>query len=177
MRRILLLLALGGCATAGPPEDLPARGPAIYESRETGVLVGEPTRPTVITIAAPPTAVWMAIKKAHEAFLIPITVENPPAHQIGNASFYKTRVLAGQPMTNFVNCGSGMNGPKAATYRIYMSLLTVLTSDPGRGTTVQTTFVPVGQDMSGGSSDRIPCGTTGRFERLFLDQVKAMIVK
>jgi hypothetical protein len=177
MRRILLLLALGGCASAGTPEETTARGPAIYQSKETGVVVGEPAHPTVQTIAASPTAVWLAIKKAHEAFLIPVTVENPPAHQIGNSSFYKTRILAGQPMTNFVNCGSGMNGPKAATYRIYMSLMTVLTADPTGATIVQTTFVPVGQDMSGGSSDRIPCGTTGRFERLFLDQVKAMIVK
>lgn len=177
VRLALLLITVGGCASAGPPEDVLSRQPAIYTSNETGTLLGEKPRPTVMTIAAPPTTVWFAIKKVHDELAIPVTVDNPTAHQIGNANFYKTRVLAGQPMTTFVDCGSGMEGPKAASYRIYMSLLTVLTSDGSGGTSVQTTFVPTGQDMSGGASDRVSCGTTGRFEELFLDRVKATIAK
>jgi hypothetical protein len=35
----------------------------------------------------------------------------------------------------------------------------------------------MGQDVAGGSSDRIPCGTTGRLEQLMLDQVKANVGK
>jgi len=31
--------------------------------------------------------------------------------------------------------------------------------------------------VSGGSSDRIPCGSTGRFEQVFLDKVKATLGK
>jgi len=177
MRRILLLVALAGCASANRPEEPLSRPQAIFEDKDTGVLVGDPVRPLVMTIGAPPAVVWAAIKKAHEAFMIPVTVDNPAAHQIGNTNFYKTRVLAGQPMTNFIDCGAGMEGPKAATYRIYMSLLTVLTADASGKTTLQTTFVPVGQDMSGGASDRIPCGSNGRFERLFLHQVMAMVAK
>jgi hypothetical protein len=83
------------------------------------------------------------------------------------------RQLAGRPMTEFVDCGSGMTGPKAATYKIYMSLLTMVIPDGKGGTTVQTTFVPTGQDMTGNSSDRLPCATTGRLEQSFLDRVKA----
>lgn len=176
-RHVVLLIVLDGCASASRPEEPLSRPQAIYESRETGVLVGEADRPLVVTIDAPPGTVWAAIRKAHDAFMIPVTVENPAAHQIGNVSFYKTRLLAGQPMTSFIDCGAGMQGPKAATYRIHMSLLTVLTADGSGKTTVQTTFVPVGQDLSGGASDRIPCGSNGRFERLFLDQVIAMIAK
>jgi hypothetical protein len=75
-------------------------------------------------------------------------------------------------MTQFVDCGSGMTGPKAASYRIYMSLLTQISGDGKGGTIVQTTFVPMGQDISQGSTDRIPCGTTGRLEQLVLDRIK-----
>jgi len=82
-----------------------------------------------------------------------------------------------QPMAQLVDCGSGMTGPKASTYRIYISLLTSISTDGKGGTTVQTTFVPMGQDVSGGSSDRIPCGSTGRFEQVFLDKVKATLGK
>ena len=79
-------------------------------------------------------------------------------------------------MTQFVDCGSGMDGPKSATYRIYISLLTDRRRRrPKGGTKVQTTFVPMGQDVAGGSTDRIPCGSTGRFEALVLDQIKATV--
>src|SRR6185312_5403040 len=99
--------------------------------------------------------------------------ENPASHQIGNQNFYRSRQFAGQPMVNFVDCGSGMTGPKAGSYRIYISLLTMVNPDGKGGTTLQTTFVPMGQDVAGGSSEKISCGTTGRLEQLFIDKVKA----
>jgi hypothetical protein len=58
-----------------------------------------------------------------------------------------------------------------------MSLLTTVDADGKGGSTVQTTFVPMGQDVSGGSTDRIPCGTTGRFEQLVLDQIKGTVAR
>ena len=54
-----------------------------------------------------------------------------------------------------------------------MSLLTDIVTDGKGGTMIQTTFVPRGQDISGGSTERIPCGTTGRLEQLFIARVKA----
>lgn len=177
MRRALLVVALCGCASGGTSEQTTARQPAIFESKGTGTLLGEKPRAVAVTIAAPPIAVWLALKKAYADFEIAVTVEDPSTHQIGNASLHKTRVLGGRPMEGFVECGSGMTGPKAATYRIYISLLTTVTSDDNGGTKVQTVFIPMGQDMSGNSSDRIPCATTGRFEKLFLDRVTAKIGK
>jgi len=80
-------------------------------------------------------------------------------------------------MAQLIDCGSGMTGPKASTYRIYMSLLTSIATDGKGGTIVQTTFVPMGQDVSGGSADRIPCGTNGRLELLFADRIKRTLGK
>jgi len=70
-----------------------------------------------------------------------------------------------------------MTGAKAATYRIYISLLSDVIPDGNGGTKVQVTFVPMGQDVTGGSTDRIPCGTTGRLEQLLLDRVTALVRK
>jgi hypothetical protein len=108
---------------------------------------------------------------------IPLAVENTSTRQLGNQNFVKTRQVAGRSMTQLVDCGSGMTGPKAATYRIYMSLLTDVIPDGKGGTKLQTTFVPMGQDVAGGSTDRIPCGTTGRLEQMLLDQVAATVGK
>lgn len=158
-------------------EETTPRQAAIYTSSETGTLLADRPRAVGTTIAAPAAQVWLAVKKVYADLEIPVTVENPSAHQIGNANFYKTRQVGGHAMPEFVDCGSSMTGPKASTYRIYMSLLTDVMTDGNGGAKIQTTFVPMGQDVSGGSADRIPCGSTGRFEALFLDRVKAELGK
>jgi hypothetical protein len=181
MRRLILFLAAsasaGACASGGAsqPDDTTPRQPAIYQSSETGTLLGERPRASVASIAAPPAQVWLVVKKVYADLEIPLTVENPGTRQIGNENFFRSRNFAGQPMSALVDCGSGMTGPKAMTYRIYMSLLTNVIPDGKGGTTVQTTFVPTGQDVAGGSTDRISCGTSGRLEQLFLDRVKLLI--
>jgi hypothetical protein len=178
MKHLLLLVFVAACASSGTTaENTTPKQAAIFQSAETGTLLTERPRASVITVAAPPSNAWLAVKAVYAEMEIPLTVDNAGTRQLGNQNFFKTRVLAGQPMANFVDCGSGMTGPKASTYRIYISLLTQVTPNPDGTTTVQTTFVPMGQDVSAGSSDRIPCGSTGRFEQLFLDRIKATLGK
>ena len=177
MRRALMLLFVTGCASAPVVEgsDSAPKQAAMFSSPETGLLMVERPRAAKTEVAAPPPTVWLAVKKVYADFDIAVTVENLPGHQIGNNNFWKSRQMAGEPMNLLVDCGSGMTGPKAATYRIYMSLLTDVNPDGKGGTLLQTTFFPMGQDIAGGSADRIPCGTTGRFEQIVLDKVKQVI--
>ncbi len=180
MRRAIILLLLCGCASAGSSVETSNSTPkqaVIYSSPETGILLAERPRASTATIAAAPAAVWFAVKKVYADWEIPVTVENPSARQIGNQNFYRSRQIAGRSMAEFVDCGSGMTGAKASTYRIYISLLADVLADGKGGTKVQVTFVPMGQDVAGGSSDRIPCGTTGRLEQLMLEQAKANVGK
>lgn len=178
MRRIVLLAALCSCASAGTPSDESTpRQATIYQGPETQTILADRPRAVSAAIAAPAASVWLATKKVFAEFEVPLAVENATTRQLGNANFYKTRTFAGQSMVSLVDCGSGMTGPKASSYRIYMSLLSTVEPDGKGGTTLQTTFVPAGQDLSGNSSDRIPCGTTGRLEALFNDRVKAILGK
>jgi hypothetical protein len=179
MRRVFLLslCALAACASGQSYEQTTPKQAAIFSAPETGTILGERPRAVATTLAVAPAAVWLAVKKVYSEIDVPVTVENPSARQIGNQNFYKTRTFAGKGMTEFVDCGNGMTGPKAASYRIYISLLTDVIPDGKGGTRVQTTFVPMGQDMSGNSTDRIACGSTGNFEALFLERVKAALQK
>lgn len=178
MKRFALLFFATACASSGTSiENTTPKQTPIFTSAETGTLMTDRPRATAITIAAPASNVWLAVKSVYAEMDIPVVVDNPAMHQLGNANFAKSRVLAGHPMSEFVDCGSGMTGPKSASYRIYISLLTQVAANPNGTTTVQTTFVPMGQDVSAGSSDRIPCGSTGRFEQFFLDRVKSTLGK
>jgi hypothetical protein len=177
MRRIVLLCALCGCASAATTSENTIAKQAVIFSSDQGTILGERPRASVATIAAAPAAVWLAAKKVFADLDVPLIVENTSTHQMGNPNFYKSRMFAGEPMSQLVDCGSGMTGPKASTYRIYISLLTSIATDGKGGTTVQTTFVPMGQDISAGSADRIPCGSTGRFEANFLDRIQKTLGK
>lgn len=184
MRRLLLAAVLCGCASSGgaPSGDTTPRQATILMggtsmSGPTPTIMGDRPVATSATIAASPADVWAAVKKVYVKLEIPLTVENPAAHQLGNDNFVKSHQLAGRAMTQFADCGSGMEGPKAASYRMYLSLLTNVFADGKGATVVQTTFVAMGQDIAGGSTDRIPCGTTGRFESLVLDQIKAAVAR
>lgn len=178
MRLTLVLLLATGCATAGTMEgsDATAKAQPILTS-DAGTLSAEKPRAIGGDLPNDPGTVWVAVQKVYADLEIPIATANPASRQIGNNSFYRTRQFAGEQMATLVDCGSGMTGPKAASYRIYMSVLTDVLPDGKGGTRVQTTFVSTGQDMSGSSSDRIPCASSGRLEGKILDRVKAALVK
>jgi hypothetical protein len=179
MRRAILLLTVCGCASGGGSaaqgSETGVKQPPIFTSAETGTILGEAPRAAVSMLDAAPATVWLAVKKVYADLDIPVTVENPAARQLGNQNFIKTRRMGGEAMTNWVDCGSGMTGLKAATYRMSMSLLTDVIPDGKGGTKLQTTFIPMGQDIEQGSSDRISCASTGRFEQLVLNKVKTTV--
>lgn len=178
MRRAFTLLLVCGCAGAGTQSgETTPRQPTILVDPQVGTIMGDRPRAESATIAAPPAVVWTAAKKVYASLGVPLAVDNPAAHQLGNQNFYASRQFAGQPMTKFVDCGNGMTGQKAATYRIYMSLLTTIESDGGSGARVHTTFVPMGQDVTEGSTDRIACGSKGTLEQFVLEQIAAAAAK
>jgi hypothetical protein len=177
MRRTALLILICGCASSGnTAEGYNPKPAVIYAGDQSNArLEAEKPRPSTTTIAADPVTVWTAVKKVFASLEIPVGIENPQAHTIGNQNFYKSRTMGGESMTQFVDCGQGMTGAKAASYRIYMSLITNVAGDGKGGTLLQVTFSALGQDVTEGSTDRIPCGSTGHLEQLVLDRTKAAI--
>ncbi len=172
MRRFLVLCALAACAspqTSGTDEITPRQATVLTDDR---VIKADAPRAVSLEIAAPPTSVWTIVKRVYQSLDIPVTVENTKTRQIGNNDFFKSRTMAGLPMSHFVNCGTGMTGSKADSYRIHMSALTIVAPNGQGGTRLETTFVPIGQDVTGGSADRIACGTTGNFEALINENVR-----
>ncbi|MEO6878098.1 MAG: hypothetical protein ABI205_06420 [Gemmatimonadaceae bacterium] len=176
MRRAWLLLLLCGCASGGNSSTISSSQPVIFQG-DQGTLLGDAALSSGADVDAPPATTWLAVKKVYADMEIPLTLEDAPGHQLGNKNFYKTHQMAGQSMAQFVDCGNGMTGPNALSFRIYISSITTVTGNAKGGSNVQTIFIPQGQDMGGTSSDRIPCGSTGRFEALLLQRVAAVIGK
>ena len=78
-------------------------------------------------------------------------------------------------MADLFNCGTGMTGPNAASYRIYLSLLISVVDDQPRGSLVGVTVSAAARDMtSGATADRITCGSSGQLERLVLARINTL---
>lgn len=172
--RSLPLVLLAACASGAAAVNTDAPRPAtIYTGSDVPTIYADAPRASTRTIAKPPADVWKAVKQAHVDFSIPLTVEDPARRQLGNPDFYRARQFVGRQMTEIVSCGAGITGPNAASFRIYMSVMTTVASDGKGGTTVSTTFTATARDLTSGTSgDRLPCGSTGAFEGIFLDRVR-----
>lgn len=172
-----ILLAIVGCASAGTTSEQVARQPAVYQSNETGVVFGDRPKATSVSLTSAPNVVATATRLVYKQLDIPVTIDDPKTHQIGNNSFHRTRTFAGQSMTEWVNCGMTVTGPKAESYRVYLSVLTDVVPDGHGGTDLHTLLVASAQDMAGSSTDPVTCGSTGKFESMFIERVVNLIGK
>ena len=179
MKRSLVILVIGAaCAAPGVATQHSAPVLASDSRGNLRLETGDVTATSVRdSIAAPQATVYGVVKQVYAALGVPVTLDNPAAGQIGNPSFWKTRRFAEHPMSDLASCGNSMTGPRANDYRIYMSLITRVVPTTSGGSRLETTFVPIAQDVAGGSTDRIPCGSTGKLEQIIHVSVAATLGK
>lgn len=175
MRSLLVLaccVATAACATSGTGTgagDAMTGRDRVIASNVPGEggsrQITSTVAPAVETrIDAPPDVVLLHARAVYERMEIPVTVWDPTGRRVGNLDFWKSRRLDGQPMARLVNCGDGLTGPKADSYRIYMALVTSVLPDTGKASRLSTRLVASATDLAGGSPDRVTCGTTGILE-------------
>jgi hypothetical protein len=179
---LALCTATAACATTSTPGD-PAGGRerviASGVQMRDGSAVLSATTPGAqrTTIAAPPATVLPAVKTVYGALSIPITLDDAATGRIGNANFWKARRLDGDPLSRFVSCGEGLTGPRADSYRVYLSLVTTARPGPDGDSVLSTELIASASDVAAGNPDRIPCGTTGVLESRIAERVKANLSK
>lgn len=171
-------LALAACASSSSakPEPPAARRTTMYSGEGIPSVVAD--RPLMATreIKKPAATVYNVAKQVMADYGIPLTVDDAAAKRLGNVDFFRTRQFAGQPMTALFSCGMGMTGPNAASYRIYMSMLTTVADDGKGGSVVSVTLTASARDMaSGATADRVTCGSTGKLESLFMSRVATLV--
>lgn len=166
MRRFSVLVVVAStasCASSpGPDLSLPSqRTVAVDDSKvyRTNVMANPKS-----AVPAAPSRTFEAVKAVYEELGIPAGTHDPATGRFGNTDFYKTRRLANEAMSSFLNCGESFTGSVANNYRIYMSLLSMVRPDGKGGSELETAFSAQAQNMEGSSGDRISCGSTGKLE-------------
>lgn len=159
-------------ATPRAMTDAPAARRAILTDG-TGVTYSSAPPEQSRRMAMAPAAVLTAVRQAYAGFSIPVTLDDRVNRRVGNPDFYRVRQFVGRPMVELVDCGSGMTGPNAASFRIYLSLVTRVKDAPGGASDVSVQLSATAKDLtSGSSSDLLPCGSSGKIEQRLLDEIE-----
>ncbi|MCC6242025.1 MAG: hypothetical protein IT353_04255 [Gemmatimonadaceae bacterium] len=179
-------LVIGGTVMGTACASSKSTTPSVRPEQPATVFVGganvvqtvRTEAPRIVSrgIPRPPREVWLTVKQVYVDYQVPLTVDDAVAMTLGNQDFYRSQRFAGKRMPELVNCGSGMTGPNAASYRIYMSLLTNITDDGRGGSVLNTTLQASARDLVGPSaSDRIPCASSGELERTLQTRVATLM--
>lgn len=162
----LFVLAVSACASSGskPESDISRPMERIVASDEQGVIRSAVAPNATTTIAAPPARALAVIKSVYDELGIPSAAVDDASGRISAPKFSVTRKLGNVNLSMYFNCGDSLNGNIADTYRIYITVVSLVRSDGKGGTVLETAVNGDAANMGGASSGRIPCGTTGRLE-------------
>ena len=184
--RIIALMALAGCTStgAGSPGDTGSRGASgqpptrtlgeqYVEGRITNV---QPNVDRVShDIPAMANETWEALIAVYETLGIEAVRKDVGALTLGNPSFSVSRRLAGERLSRFFRCGTGVTGAFADRYRLNVNIVSRVISNSPEDSVLETTIQASGTNPAGTSNTRVPCGSTHFLESRIAAEVAAMI--
>lgn len=187
MRKYLMFLpalaVAASCASAPPltkegaeqqkPEPA-TRRPTVLAISKIRTMYADAPMAAEDVVRAQPTTVRSAIRQMFASLDIPMTIDDTTQDTYGNNDFQKSSRIGNRPMSEYVDCGTTAIGPRAATYRMYMSLITVVDSVRPQQTRVKSTLAVTARDQAaGGTTARLHCSSTGKLERMLVDSISA----
>jgi hypothetical protein len=117
-----------------------------------------------VSFAAPIDSVWGALKATIKNYGLPLAFEERSSWELGNQNAKIYNRLGSKPVSTYLRCGDGPTGPRADTYVVYITFLSVLRPNQGAGVALYTAITGQAVDLAGGRNDPVNCATTGRFE-------------
>jgi hypothetical protein len=180
MKRLLVVAAalLAACSGNAPPSTQTVR---TTTSISANGMEGTTTMSidsyrdaggTTHRVGAAPDRVWAVLPAVYQGLGIAVGTSIPDSRTIGNVRLELNRVLGGQPLSSYVNCGEGVTGaPLANSYRVTMAILTTLEPTENGGTQVQTRIGASAANRAV-SGVTVNCATTGRLEGLIAERIR-----
>lgn len=164
----------GGSGTAPIPMTVSAQGTTLARSMAgVQVLVGATGQ--TASVGASRAAVWAKLPGAYESLGLPLSVMDDAGFRLGNDQIKARRVLGGLPMRSIIDCGSDLNGEKAESYDIRLTIETSVAVGKSPDAAEVTTMVSaLGRSPSFGNGD-VNCSTKGELEKRILRYVRMQL--
>lgn len=168
MRRALACLAFCASASALGAQYARARvWPPGFMTQLALDTIGLPN-----DIAAPAGKTWRAVITAFSDMKIPLDTQDSLHGIVGNLALVQSRNLAGSQLSRWFNCGNGITGPNADSWRLYIAIAALIDKGTADTTRLRIGMVAGAQDMQGNSKEPVACATSGALEAKLLDLVK-----
>lgn len=162
----------GGSRTAPVPVQVSAQS-VTGMSGMAGVtmLVGSVGQTAIV--GASRDAVWAKLPGAYQSLGMPLSVKDDTGFRLGNDQIKTRRQLNGVQLRSIVDCGSDLNGEKAESYDIKLTIETTVALGPTPGASeVTTTLTALGRSPNFGNQD-VNCSSKGELEKRILRYLRA----
>lgn len=170
-----LLAALAACKSGasrapdlgagGAPPELAITGAAALGGGNVSYRLDNSDGGTTRLVWAAPAEVWKTVLVTYNDLKLPITTLETEKHRISSSQARAPRNLGGKPLRDYVDCGSGIGGPRVESHDVAYTLVTVVTPAGGDSTAVNSTLVASARSRGGSSIPPVACVTTGRLEK------------
>jgi hypothetical protein len=161
----LALLAACAPASSNNPPSTPAPDRVLVIDSDGQAVrrstAGEIARATFL---ASVDRVWPAMVLAYADLGIEPSVADRAAGKYGNGSFNPPRRIAGRPLSEFFDCGSGLTGPLIDSGRLTASVITTIQPGDAGQTTATTYATGTLRRNEGTSTGPAVCSSTGALE-------------
>ncbi len=127
---------------------------------------------SVYEVSASRGATFAAVAKVLAELKVPIDTRDSSRGTVGVLQVATMRTFAGSPISRFLSCGSGMTGPNADNWRVYITALAFVDAKDSATTVLRVAMIGGAQDVQGSAKDPVACGSTGAFENVLFDRVR-----
>jgi hypothetical protein len=176
---VVTLAGLGACSSTGGGGTTSAPVPVSVVTQSTtgasmggGLSIVNTTQGQTVAIAGSREAVWTRVVAAYDALGLPIAYKDDAKYVVGNDQIKARRAIRAVQMRDAVDCGSDLNGDKAETYEIRLSISSTVAAAADGTAELTTTVSGVGRSPSFGGNSDVNCPTKGAFERAIAKYVK-----
>ena len=130
------------------------------------------------SVAGPPETISAAFEVTRaaaaavlEELKIPATT-NDPAGLVGNGGFRLLRRFGNDRLSTYFECGTGLSGPQADTWRLTAAVMLWVERAGDAGSRVRIALVAGAQDLDPSTRRSAGCGSTGALETMVIDRIR-----
>lgn len=127
------------------------------------------------TVRAPMAETFAAVRATYAALKLPREWADSANGQLGTLRARITYQLGGERLSQYFNCGQGLTGANADTWRLTIAMVTFLQPAGEGKSRLGTGVIAEAQDMSGVSTEPAMCGSSGLLEARILKNVQARL--
>jgi len=128
-----------------------------------------------VILPASAGAVFFAARQVFFELKIPAPISDSAGGYLINGRFIKLRSLAGAPLSTYLNCGSGMTGPNADSYRVTMAIAALVNATGPNTSRLRLTVFAGAENTEGVSKSAVACGSSGVLEERIARTIRVKI--